>query len=283
VGKQVLGKGLGALIPAGDDHVEHQQMRRILLDQITPNPVQPRRDFSEARLQELADSFRKNGVIQPLVVRRSGAGFVIIAGERRYRAARLAELEHVPALVMDDVDDNRALELALVENIQREDLNPIELAEAYRSLIDRCELTQNELSARVGKSRTAVANQLRLLGLPESIKQLVRERKLTEGHARTLLGLAGEGAMLALAERMMSGEWSVRDAEKEASRKKQSRARSKSAAKLPILMEIETELKRLLGTSVRIVPGRRKGRIEVDYYGDDDLERLLDLMRKSAV
>jgi ParB family chromosome partitioning protein len=283
VSKQVLGKGLGALIPSGDDQVEHHHMRRILLDQITPNPMQPRRDFDEARLHELADSFRKNGVIQPLVVRRSGAGFVIVAGERRYRAARLAELEHVPAVVMDDIDDNRALELALVENIQREDLNPIELAEAYRSLIDRCQLTQSDLSGRVGKSRTAVANQLRLLGLPESIKKLVRGRKLTEGHARTLLGLDGEPAMLAMAERMMSGEWTVRDAEKEASRKKHRRAKSKSAEKLPILMEIETELKRLLGTSVRIVPGKRRGRIEVDYYGDDDLDRLLDLMRKSAV
>ncbi|MCP4686174.1 MAG: ParB/RepB/Spo0J family partition protein, partial [bacterium] len=191
--KQVLGKGLSALIPVEEDtSVDNVHYRNIPLDQIAPNPMQPRHTFDKERLAELAESLKANGVVQPLVVRRNGAGFTIVAGERRYRAAHLASLSKVPAVIMDDLDDVRTLELALVENIHREDLNPLELAEAYRRLIDKCGLTQNDLAVQVGRSRAAVANHLRLLALPDSIKRLIAEGRLTEGHARAILALDNE-------------------------------------------------------------------------------------------
>jgi ParB family chromosome partitioning protein len=241
--------------------------------------MQPRHDFDQERLSELADSFKQNGIIQPLVVKVSGPNYVIIAGERRYRAARLAGFGEVPALVMDDVDDARTLELALVENIQREDLNPIELAEAYRRLMQQCGLTQNELAERVGKSRAALANQLRLLALPESIQLLVRQLKLTEGHARAILALESESAMKEMAETIMSGQLTVRDVERAVAPKRK-RRKLQVRRKQPIVLEIEAELKQRLGTSVRITPGLKHGRIEIEYYGDDDLGRLVELFRK---
>jgi ParB family transcriptional regulator, chromosome partitioning protein len=278
--KQVLGKGLGALIP-NDDQTETSavQYRALDLDQIAPNPMQPRQSFSQERLAELAASVKANGVVQPLIVRRNGSGYTIVAGERRFRAARLAGLTQVPSVIMDDIDDVRMLELALVENIHREDLNPLELAEAYDRLIRQCGLTQNQLAEQVGRSRAAVANHLRLLSLPESIKRMIAEGRLTEGHARAVLAMESEAQMLEMAERIVLSSLSVREVERATSGKKRRRLVVKRKA--PGVLDMEADLKRLLGTSVKIVPGLKSGRIEIEYYGDDDLDRLWQLLRKT--
>jgi ParB family chromosome partitioning protein len=277
--KVVLGRGIEALIPT-ESKPSHEEGKYRLVppDLIGPNPLQPRHDFDQDSLQQLADSLKRNGMIQPLVVKQSDSGFTIIAGERRLRAARIAGLKEVPVVLMDEVDEPRMLELALVENLQREDLNPLEAAEAYHTLIERCGLTQNELAVRVGKSRTAVANILRLLGLPEPIKQMIREGKLSEGHARAILAAGSEEQMLSLAQRALRDTLSVRDVEREAGRgKRKLRAHRRMS---PALSDVETFLKQLLGTSVTIHPGAKKGRIEIEYYGDQDLDRLLELFRR---
>lgn len=278
--KLVLGKGLGALIPTTDEQtpVSAGTYRLLPLDQIEPNPMQPRHEFDIEKLNELAESIRQNGMMQPLVVKRTESAYMLIAGERRFRAARIAGLSDVPAVVTDADDDIKMLELALVENIQREDLNPLELASAYRRLIEQCGLTQQELSERVAKSRAAVANTMRLLTLPAAIQDMVRQGVLTEGHARALLSLASEDEMIATATRIVSGGLSVRETEQVATRAKKRRLIPKR--KLPALSEIETYLKQVLGTSVKITPGLKRGKIEIEFYGDDDLERLLELFRK---
>ncbi len=277
--KVVLGRGIEALIPTeGKPNHEEGKYRLVPPDLIGPNPLQPRHDFDQDSLQQLADSLKRNGMIQPLVVKQSDSGFTIIAGERRLRAARLAGINEVPVVLMDDMDEPRMLELALVENLQREDLNPLEAAEAYQTLIQRCGLTQNELAVKIGKSRTAVANVLRLLGLPEPIKQMIREGKLSEGHARAILSAGTEEQMLSLAQRALRDALSVRDVEREAGRgKRKLRVHRRMS---PALSDTETFLKQLLGTSVTIHPGAKKGRIEIEYYGDQDLDRLLELFRR---
>lgn len=277
--KLVLGKGLGALIP-GDDKKENlsRKLRSIPLEKIAPNPMQPRREFDEEGLHSLAQSLKSNGLMQPLVVKEEGSGFTIIAGERRFRAATIAGMTEVPALLIDQIDKAGMLKLALVENVQREDLNPMETAVAYKRLIDECQMTQNQISEEVGKSRPAVANTLRLLSLPQKIQQMIREGKLSEGHARAVLQLDNENAMLKLADRIVNDSLSVREVEHTASRKKRRRLIPKR--KLPALVEIENDLKRLLGTSVKINAGLKRGKIEIEYYSDEDLERLLDLFKK---
>lgn len=280
--KIVLGKGLQALIPGNEEKLsaEGGRTRMVPLDRLQPNPMQPRREFDQVLLKELAGSLRRDGLMQPLVVRQDGSMFTIIAGERRFRAARLAAMEELPVVVFSDVDDVRMLELSLVENIQREDLNALETAEAFRALIEKCGLTQTQLSERLGKSRAAVTNQLRLLNLPESVKILLRQGKLTEGHARALLTIGTEADMLRLADSIMSGSLSVRDTEKRVRTTRKRRLVPKR--KLPELAEAETQLKRLLGTSVKIIPGPKKGRIEIEYYSDEDLNRLLELFGAMA-
>jgi ParB family chromosome partitioning protein len=280
--KQVLGKGLSALIPVDKDLSTNEvHYRAIPLDRIAPNPMQPRQRFDEVRLAELAESVRQNGLVQPLVVRRNGGGYTLVAGERRYRAARIAGLESAPAVIMDELDDARMLELALIENIQREDLNPLELAEAYRRLIEQCGLTQIQLAQKVGRSRAAVANHLRLLTLPDSIKRLIAEGRLTEGHARALLALDNESHMLEMAERIVSSSLTVRDVEQAGPQKRKRRLQIKRVS--PALAEMEADLKRRLATAVHIVPGLKKGRIEIEYYGDEDLGRLWQLLRRIEV
>ncbi|MEA2031241.1 MAG: ParB/RepB/Spo0J family partition protein [candidate division Zixibacteria bacterium] len=275
--KMVLGKGLDALIPTESKSGNDKKFQNVALDQIAPNPMQPRRDFDSNSLQKLADSLKRDGVMQPLVVVRNGSSYTIIAGERRFRAARLAELDVVPVVVMEEVDEGQMLELALIENLQREDLNPIEAAEAYHSLIEKRNHTQAKLADHVGKSRAAIANSLRLLSLPESIKQLVRSGRLSEGHARTMLSLENETEMLQLAHRIENETLSVRDLERQTVK---TRGRAAKRRRVPAVMETESHLKQLLGTSVRIITGRKKGRIEIEYYGIDDLNRLLELFEK---
>jgi len=280
--KQVLGKGLSALIPVDTDmSTDDIHYRAIRLDRIAPNPMQPRQRFDEVRLAELAESVRQNGLVQPLVVRKNGGGYTLIAGERRYRAARMAGLENAPAVIMDDLDDARMLELALVENIQREDLNPLELAEAYHRLIEKCGLTQIQLAQRVGRSRAAVANHLRLLTLPDSIKRLIADGRITEGHARALLALDNESHMLEMAERIVNNSLTVRDVEQAGPQKRKRRLQIKRVS--PGIAEMEADLKRRLATAVRIIPGLKKGRIEIEYYGDEDLSRLWQLFRRIEV
>jgi ParB family chromosome partitioning protein len=280
-GKIVLGKGLEALIPThGEGAANIPRYQMVPLERIAPNPMQPRRDFDEATLKELADSFKLNGILQPLAVRPNGSTFTIIAGERRFRAARLAGLKEVPVVLVADIDNTRMLELALVENLQREDLNPLEAAEAYRRLIDECHLTQNELAEKIGKSRTAVANSMRLLGLPEEVKAMIRDGRLTEGHARAILAVEGAEARVAMAERIVSQSLSVRDAEEVTRKPKPRRRRGSAPMPSPEIAEIENNLKRLFGTAVKLHYGLKKGRIEIEYYGDDDLDRILQLFAR---
>lgn len=280
--KIVLGKGLDALIPSMDtiDGGSDRRMRQVSLDRIAPNPMQPRHDFDEAGLLELADSLKRNGIMQPLVVRQDGSMYTIIAGERRYRAARLAGMTQVPVVIMDDIDEPRMLELALVENLQREDLNPIETAEAYRSLMERCDHTQQELAEVVGKSRAAVANALRLLALPDSIKQMVRDGRLSEGHARAILQLEDQQAQLAMAQRIMEESLSVRIVEDETRKPSHPKGRPATRRPNPNILDAEAFLKQTLATAVRIRHGHKRGRIEIEYYGAEDLTRILELLAK---
>ncbi len=278
--KVVLGRGLDALIPSQEESAGKSDgtYRQLPLDKIAPNPMQPRQHFEESALQELAESFKSQGVLQPILVRQNQDNYILIAGERRFRAAHLAELKTIPAIIVNESNEGEMLQMALVENLQREDLNPLEAAEAFQRLMDDGGLTQNQLAARVGKSRAAVANSLRLMRLPDKIKDLIRNGKITEGHARAILAVDGSVAQVRLAERIVTESLNVRDAEESARRTK--RRRSLPRKKSPAIVEAENYLKQLFGTAVKISPGLKRGRIEVDYYGEEDLERLLELFRK---
>jgi ParB family chromosome partitioning protein len=278
--KIALGRGLEALIPTRpqDGSPSAGELRSLSLDKIAPNPHQPRQSFDQDKLAELAESFKTRGMLQPILVRRDGAGYQLVAGERRYRAARLANLTAVPALVLEEIEAAEMLQLALIENLQREDLNPIDTAQAYQSLIDQCGLTQAQLAERVGKNRASVANTLRLLTLPENIRTLISEGKLSEGHARAILSVSDPAMRDRIAHRIISETLSVRQSETMA--RTTQRRRLVVKRKPPAIDDAETFLKHILGTAVRIVPGLKKGRIEVEYYGDEDLNRILDLMRK---
>ncbi len=278
-GKVVLGRGLEALIPKIEpESTDDSTYRTIALDIIVPNPVQPRRRFDEESLKDLAESFKSQGVLQPIIVKKNGREFILIAGERRYRAAGMAGLKEIPALVLEEKDELDMLQIALVENLQRENLNPLETAEAYRRLMDEAGLTQNQVALRLGKSRAAVANALRLLSLPEKVKEMIRDGLLTEGHGRAILAADGELTRIRLADRIVAENMSVRAAEVSATRVKKRRLIPKK--KIPVLVEMENYLKQLLGTSVKIKPGLKRGRIEIEYYGDEDLDRILELFRK---
>jgi ParB family chromosome partitioning protein len=278
-GKIVLGRGLEALIPRTDDSpAKSGNYRTIPIIDITANPLQPRRKFDEAALNELAESFKVQGMLQPVIVQRRDNKYILIAGERRFRAAGLAGMTEIPAIVMSEKDESDMLQMALVENLQREDLNPMEAAEAYRRLMDDAGMTQNQLAARLGKSRAAVANALRLLALPMEIKQLLRDGRLTEGHARAILALEDRDGQLKLADRIINENWSVRTAEQTAQRTKRRRLVPKK--RMPAIVEAENYLKQVLGTAVKISHGLKGGRIEVEYYNDEDLDRLLELFKR---
>jgi ParB family chromosome partitioning protein len=278
--KIVLGRGLDALIPSKkvDETPESGNFRRLSLEKILPNPMQPRQVFDESGLNELAESLKTQGVLQPILVRAKGDSFILIAGERRYRAAHLAGLEEIPAIILDDADESSMLQVALVENLQREDLNPLEAAEAFRKLMDEGGLTQNQLAVKVGKSRAAVANILRLLSLPDKVKSMIAAGKLTEGHARAILAMGDELSQVRLAERIVSENMSVRTAEE--SVRRTGRRKLVAKKKNPAIVEAENYLKQLLGTAVKINTGLKRGKIEIEYYGEEDLERILELFRK---
>lgn len=273
--KKGLGRGLSALIPTTDEsaHAVHLQ---INVDKIAPNPLQPRRSFDEAKIDELAASIREKGVIQPLLVRRSGGGYQLIAGERRFRAAMRAGLNELPVVVRD-VSDNEALQLALVENLQRENLNAIEEAHAYRHLQEEFGLGQEEIADKVGKSRPAVANSLRLLLLPEEIQREVAQGKLPVGQARALLALERQALMVSAAREVIAKGLSTRATERLVKRLKSGRRKRREGALDPDLRSLVEGLQRSLGTKVRLVqsgkPGR--GKIEIEYYSNTDFERIV--------
>lgn len=274
-----LGRGLGALL--GDDVLKAESTGSLYLpiSQVESCSSQPRKHFDEASLAELADSIREHGIIQPLTVRKLASGYYqIIAGERRWRAARLAGLQEVPVIVME-ADDRKAAELAMIENLQREDLNPMEEAAGFQSLIESYHMTQEEAAQRVGKSRSAVTNALRLLGLTSSVRKLVEEGKLSAGHARALVPLS-PSLQESAANAIVSGGLSVRQTEalvKRLSAEKKE-AQAKDPDEVDYLAEAQNELKARLCRGVKIVPGRKKGRIELEYYGVDDLNDLLDAL-----
>ena len=276
-----LGRGLGALL--GDAALQSQEGGSLSLpiSQVEPSQKQPRKRFEEEALQDLADSIRANGIIQPLTVRRLSSGYYqIIAGERRWRAAKLAGLTEVPAVIIE-ADDRKTMELALIENLQREDLNPIEEANGYKSLMEDYGLTQEEAAKRVGKSRPAVANALRLLALPDPVCQLLEEGKLSAGHARAILAVPSGETQMKLAKKVVADGLSVRQTESLAKRLAEG-AKEAPAPKGDDLSiydrAAEKDLGARLGRKVHIVRGRRKGRIELEYYDPEDLNALLDLL-----
>ena len=274
-----LGKGLGALLGDAALKADTSDSLYLPISQIEPYGNQPRKYFDEAALHDLADSIREHGILQPLTVRKLSSGYYqIIAGERRWRAARIAGLQQVPAIVIE-ADDRKMTELALIENLQREDLNPIEEAEGYKSLMENYQMTQEEAAARVGKSRSAVANSLRLLGLCADVRKLLESGKLSGGHARALLPLKADAQKQAAAAVIEHG-LSVRQAEALA-KKLSGKKKEKTATAEELLSEsygkiAAQELSSALGRTCRIVSGRKKGRVELEYYGIDDLNDLLD-------
>ena len=274
-----LGRGLGALL--GDDVMKTESSGSLSLpiSQVETCSSQPRKRFDDESLQELADSISQHGIIQPLTVRKLSSGYYqIIAGERRWRAARLAGLQEVPVIVIE-ADDRKAAERAMIENLQREDLNPMEEAAGFQSLIESYHMTQEEAAQRVGKSRSAVTNALRLLGLTPSVRKLVEEGKLSAGHARALVPLS-PSLQESAANAIVSGGLSVRQTEalvKRLSAEKK-KAQVKDPDEVDYLAEAQNELKARLCRGVKIVPGRKKGRIELEYYGVDDLNDLLDAL-----
>ena len=274
-----LGKGLGALLGDAALKADTSDSLYLPISQIEPYGNQPRKYFDEAALHDLADSIREHGILQPLTVRKLSSGYYqIIAGERRWRAARIAGLQQVPAIVIE-ADDRKMTELALIENLQREDLNPIEEAEGYKSLMENYQMTQEEAAARVGKSRSAVANSLRLLGLCADVRKLLESGKLSGGHARALLPLKADAQKQAAAAVIEHG-LSVRQTESLA-KKLSGKKKEKTATAEELLSEsygkiAAQELSSALGRTCRIVSGRKKGRVELEYYGIDDLNDLLD-------
>ena len=269
--KTALGKGIEALIPERGDEISHIDINRIF-----PGDQQPRKTFKNDSLKELAASIREKGILQPIIISRVGDGtFRVVAGERRWRAAGLAGMKKIPALVKDIVSKD-SLEIALIENLQREDLNPIETAEAFHRLMTDHKLTQEDLSIKVGKDRATVANYLRLLKLPAEIKSLISNGTLSTGHAKALLSIEGKKNQIEAARRIVKRGMSVREAELLS--KKSSRPSRGSIKKDPQITSLEEKLIRSLGTKVRIMNRGKKGKIEIEFYSLEELERLLEIL-----
>ena len=277
-----LGKGLGALMGDYMEEPTGQSPYQLMpIYKIEPNPDQPRRDFDEEELQALADSISVHGLVQPLTVRQMENGYYqIIAGERRWRAARLANLSQIPVVVME-ADDKKTMELALIENLQRQDLNPVEEALGYRSLMEEYGMTQEETAASVGKSRPAVANALRLLSLNQKILDMVRSGALSAGHARAILSLKNEKQQQEAAQKIAALGLSVRQAELLCKNMTRTEKPQKPVSlQVDYIAECEKSMSRHLGRGVKITGGKKKGKLELEYYGQDDLQTLLDALMK---
>jgi ParB family chromosome partitioning protein len=284
--RQALGRGLSALISEDINKSAESGLLEIDIDLIEPNPEQPRTRFTETNLEELTQSIRANGIVQPIVVRQKGGRYEIIAGERRWRAAQRAGLQKIPA-VIKEVSDDKLLELALIENIQRQELNAIEEARAYRKLVDTVGLTQEMIAERVGKNRTIITTFLRLLKLPDDIQKLIEEEKLSAGHGRALLMTDDIEAQRRIAKTAIDMSLSVREIEKAV--KRVGRGESQTTAKKQVILQIdantkaaETKLRRHFGTNVQIVPDGKGigGKIYIEYYGESDLDRIYNLIVK---
>ena len=284
--RQVLGRGLSALLREEVTKTTGEELIDLDLDLIEPNSEQPRSRFTDENLEELAQSIRVNGIVQPIIVRRKGTGYQIVAGERRWRAAQKAGLQKLPAVVKD-VSDEKLLELALVENIQRQELNPIEEAKAYKNLINTIGLTQEMVAERVGKNRTVITTSLRLLKLPDEIQKLIEDEKLSAGHGRALLMIDDMEAQRRIAKTVMEMSLSVRETEKSVKRFNRGDVQTeKKAVNKPKIdaniRSAETKLRRHLGTNVHIIPDGRGtgGKIEIEYYGEIDLDRIFNSILK---
>ncbi|HEV8539675.1 MAG TPA: ParB/RepB/Spo0J family partition protein [Nitrospiraceae bacterium] len=278
--KKALGKGLEALLPGGGPKIATaaSEVEHLPIEHIMPNRYQPRKEFAESELIELSESVKQNGVLQPVLVRRKGDGFYeLIAGERRLRAAKLAGLKSLPAIVRNSTDE-QAMELALVENLQRKDLNPMEAARAYHRLLNEFGLTQDAVAQRIGKDRSSIANFVRLVNLPNEIQGLIESGHLSTGHAKVLLGLTRAELQLKLARQIVDSRLSVRQAEQLVSRLGQVPKMRKPVRRGGAYTDLEEKLQRRLGTRVSIVPGRRGGKIVVDFFTSEDLDRLVELL-----
>jgi len=278
-----LGKGLNAIIGADivSEVIDRPRAIEVPVDRLSPNPFQPRRSFTEEGLEQLAESIRHHGVIQPIVVRPSGEGYELIAGERRWRAAQIAGLQKIPAVVRE-LDNPGMVQVALIENLQREDLNPIEEASAYRRLMDEFDMTQEQLSSAIGRSRPAIANAVRLLNLPAQIQRAVEERRLSEGHARCLLAISDQGEQLRVAAAIIANGLNVRQAEElvKGTTRNVSREtiRRRTPEDDPDAVRLTQRLGERLGTRVKLSGSVRKGKLEIEYYSTEDLDRILEII-----
>ncbi len=284
--KKGLGKGLDALFQFSEDdsriaeYIKHEVLKEIKISDIDQNVNQPRKSFDEESLAELSESIKQHGVLQPIIVKSNGARYQIVAGERRWRAARIAGLKAIPAIIKDS-DEAQSMEIALVENLQRENLNPIEEAEGIRRLMEFIQLTQEQAAQRLGKSRSAVANSLRLLSLPDEFKQMISKDQLSSGHARALLAVDDAKLRATIARKTIEAGLNVRQLEDLVKKHKQLKDERKiKPAKPALLSAIEASLEEHLGTKVEISHGRKRGAIHIEYYDESDLERIIDILIK---
>lgn len=276
--KPALGRGLGALIPGMTEEAaaEGGKLQEIPIDIIYKSPYQPRTDLRAVTLSELADSIAEKGVLQPILVTPKDSGYELVAGERRVTAAEMAGYKQVPAIILEGLTKEEKIELALIENLQREDLNPIDEARAYKRLAEECSLTQEEIAKRVGKERSVIANSLRLLTLPEDVQFIISEARITPSHARTLLNLADSEAQLKLAEKMASEKMTVRSAEKLVLKRRSARRAPQLSASAE---DLQSELQRHLATKVKIHRNQKgRGRVEIHFFSDMELERLAGII-----
>ena len=277
--KRGLGKGLSALISDEllvEDNNDKEAVEYVDIDLISPNKNQPRKNIDKKALTELADSIKAHGLIQPIILRKTGKSYEIIAGERRWRACKIAGLKEIPCIIKD-IDDKVSAKYALIENIQREDLNPIEEAIAYKKLMEDFGLTQEEVAKELGKSRSYIANTVRLLNLHEKIIEYISKGQLTAGHGKALLSIKDEDKQLHAAEEIIKNNLNVRQTEDITNNK--ANKKGKKTKKEPYIMELEENLMKILGTKVNLVQGRKKGKIEIEYYDNEDLERIIDILR----
>jgi ParB family chromosome partitioning protein len=274
--RKALGKGLRALIPVVEE--KREGILEIPVEEVKPNRYQPRKMFTDAKLDELVSSIKEKGIIQPIIVQKTGSGYELIAGERRWRAAQKAGMEKIPVIVKE-VTGEGSLELALIENIQRENLNPMEEARAYQRLADEFHLIQEEIAKKVGKDRSSVANYLRLLKLPQEIQDSIANEELTMGHARALLSLDSAKEQIFLKERIIKRNMSVREIESFITRGKRVKKELPKKTVDIFKNRMEEELQKFLGTKVNIIKGRKRGKIEIIFYSDEDFERIIELIR----
>ena len=273
-----LGKGINAIFP-GESINQMETVEKVSVNLIKVNPFQPRKIFDEAALAELSESIKEHGVLQPIILRKKGKLFEIVVGERRFRASKAAGLNEIPAVIRG-FTDQQMMEIAILENLQREDLTPIEEADAYQNLMENLSLTQEQLAFRLGKSRPHIANHIRLLSLPEVVREKVSSNKLSMGHGRALLGLKQKKLIPTIADKVMKENLNVRQLESLVQRMNEnvSRETSKTTSKDIFIEEKESQLREIFGTTVSIKKSKNKGKIEIEFFSEDDLERILELL-----